>query len=96
MELGMIGLGRMGSNMAQRLLNGGHQVVAYDPVDAAVAIVAEQGAIPTSSLASYISLANLLITSNLGVNGLVLSVIKLPPSLTKIKFFMILLYWYHL
>lgn len=31
MELGMIGLGRMGGNMAQRLLEGGHRVVAYDP-----------------------------------------------------------------
>ena len=30
MELGMIGLGRMGGNMAQRLLAAGHQVVAYD------------------------------------------------------------------
>lgn len=31
LELGMVGLGRMGGNMAQRLLNGGHTVVAYDP-----------------------------------------------------------------
>jgi 6-phosphogluconate dehydrogenase len=31
MELGMIGLGRMGGNMAQRLLRGGHSVVGYDP-----------------------------------------------------------------
>ena len=31
MELGIIGLGRMGGNMAQRLLNGGHRVVVYDP-----------------------------------------------------------------
>ena len=30
MEIGMIGLGRMGSNMAQRLSSGGHRVVAYD------------------------------------------------------------------
>ena len=30
MELGMIGLGRMGANMAQRLMKGGHRVVAYD------------------------------------------------------------------
>jgi 6-phosphogluconate dehydrogenase len=51
MELGMIGLGRMGSNMAQRLLEAGHRVVVYDPVESAVAAVAGQGAIPTSSLA---------------------------------------------
>ena len=31
MELGMIGLGRMGGNMTQRLVKGGHRVVAYDP-----------------------------------------------------------------
>ena len=31
MELGMIGLGRMGANMAQRLLRGGHAVVGFDP-----------------------------------------------------------------
>jgi len=32
MEIGMIGLGRMGSNMTRRLLDGGHRVVAYDPI----------------------------------------------------------------
>ena len=31
MELGMIGLGRMGANMAQRLIRGGHRVVGFDP-----------------------------------------------------------------
>jgi 6-phosphogluconate dehydrogenase len=31
MELGMVGLGRMGANMARRLLRGGHHVVGYDP-----------------------------------------------------------------
>src|ERR1700678_2525004 len=35
MELAMIGLGRMGANMAQRLLRGGHQVVGFDPAEAA-------------------------------------------------------------
>ncbi len=30
MEIGMIGLGRMGGNMVQRLLKGGHRVVIYD------------------------------------------------------------------
>jgi len=32
MELGMIGLGRMGGNMAQRLINGGHQVGRETPI----------------------------------------------------------------
>ena len=31
MELGMIGLGRMGANMAERLVRGGHRVVGFDP-----------------------------------------------------------------
>jgi 6-phosphogluconate dehydrogenase len=35
MQLGMIGLGRMGANMAKRLANGGHEVIGYDPVEAA-------------------------------------------------------------
>ena len=31
MRLAMIGLGRMGANMAERLVRGGHSVVGYDP-----------------------------------------------------------------
>jgi 6-phosphogluconate dehydrogenase len=31
MEIGMIGLGRMGANMAQRLVSGRHRVVGFDP-----------------------------------------------------------------
>ena len=31
MELGMIGLGKMGANMAERLLQGGHKVTGFDP-----------------------------------------------------------------
>ncbi|MBO9664977.1 phosphogluconate dehydrogenase (NAD(+)-dependent, decarboxylating) [Dokdonella sp.] len=44
MELGMIGLGRMGANMAQRLLRGGHHLVGFDPnADARAAIAAHGG-----------------------------------------------------
>lgn len=50
MELGMIGLGRMGGNMAQRLVGGGHHVVVYDPSAAAVAAVVKQGAEGVASL----------------------------------------------
>ncbi|HLY87914.1 MAG TPA: NAD(P)-binding domain-containing protein, partial [Acetobacteraceae bacterium] len=35
MQIAMIGLGRMGANMAQRLLRGGHEVVGFDPAEAA-------------------------------------------------------------
>ena len=50
MELGMIGLGRMGGNMAQRLLQGGHNVVAYDPRPEAVQTLAQEGATGATSL----------------------------------------------
>ena len=50
MELGMIGLGRMGANMAQRLALGGHRVVTYDLDSAAVEASAEFGAEGASAL----------------------------------------------
>ena len=50
MEIGMIGLGRMGGNMVQRLLNGGHRVVTYDRSAEAVAASQSQGAIGVSSI----------------------------------------------
>ena len=50
MQVGMVGLGRMGANMAARLVRGGHDVVVYDLADAAVAAAAGQGAQPAASL----------------------------------------------
>ena len=50
MELGMIGLGRMGGNMAERLLRGGHRIVAYDPSEKALEGAKERGAAGASSL----------------------------------------------
>src|SRR6188474_1367843 len=45
MQIGMIGLGRMGGNMVRRLLRGGHECVAFDRNPKAVAeLVAEGGA----------------------------------------------------
>lgn len=55
MELGMIGLGKMGSNMARRLLGGGHSVVVYDPVPQAVQDVAKQGASAAGSVSDLIA-----------------------------------------
>jgi 6-phosphogluconate dehydrogenase len=49
MEIGMVGLGRMGANMTERLLRAGHRVVAYDLNPDAVAQVAEVGAIGVAS-----------------------------------------------
>jgi 6-phosphogluconate dehydrogenase len=44
MELAMIGLGKMGANMAQRLVRGGHRVVGYDPAAAARTLLEQKGA----------------------------------------------------
>jgi 6-phosphogluconate dehydrogenase len=55
MRIGMIGLGRMGGNMATRLLRGGHEVVAYDRDEAAVQRLAEHaGAAAASSLEALV------------------------------------------
>ena len=51
MELGMIGLGRMGGNMTQRLLRGGHRVVAYDPDEGARRAAQTAGADGAASIA---------------------------------------------
>ena len=50
MQLGLIGLGRMGSGMTLRLLHGGHQVMVYDRVPEAGAALAGKGATVTGSL----------------------------------------------
>ena len=50
MKIGMIGLGRMGGNMARRLMAGGHEVVAYDHDTAAVEKLVADGAEAASSL----------------------------------------------
>jgi len=50
MELGMVGLGRMGANMARRLMKDGHTIVAYDVDPDAVAKLAGEGAEGASSL----------------------------------------------
>jgi 6-phosphogluconate dehydrogenase len=50
MELGMIGLGRMGANMTERLVEGGHRVVGFDPDPEARARVEDKGAESATSL----------------------------------------------
>jgi hypothetical protein len=51
MRIGMIGLGKMGANMTERLLKGGHEVVAYDLSADAVQAAAGKGAETSTSLA---------------------------------------------
>jgi 6-phosphogluconate dehydrogenase len=55
MKIGMIGLGRMGSNMARRLMKAGHSCVVFDNTPAAVTSLAGEGATASSSTADMIS-----------------------------------------
>ena len=50
MNIAMVGLGKMGANMATRLLNGGHYVVAYDINEAAIVAAEEKGMTGVRSL----------------------------------------------
>ena len=55
MQLGMVGLGRMGSNMVRRLLRAGHQCVAYDTAPAAVQALVPEGALGADSLDDFVA-----------------------------------------
>ncbi|MFP5406833.1 MAG: phosphogluconate dehydrogenase (NAD(+)-dependent, decarboxylating), partial [Gammaproteobacteria bacterium] len=55
MKLGMIGLGRMGANMAQRLVQGGHQVIGYDPEPQARKRVEDDGIGSADSLQALVA-----------------------------------------
>jgi 6-phosphogluconate dehydrogenase len=54
MQIGMIGLGRMGGNMAKRLMRNGHTCVAFDLTPANVANLAKEGATASSSLDDFV------------------------------------------
>jgi len=55
MQIGMIGLGRMGANMVQRLMDDGHECVVFDINAGAVANLAAQGAVGAHSLEDFIA-----------------------------------------
>ena len=50
MQMGMVGLGRMGANMVRRLIKGGHECVVYDRNPESVADLGKQGAAGSNSL----------------------------------------------
>jgi 6-phosphogluconate dehydrogenase len=58
MQLGMIGLGRMGANMVRRLMRGGHECVAWDLSADNVKAIASEGAIGAASIDDLISKLN--------------------------------------
>ena len=55
MQLGMIGLGRMGANLVRRLMRDGHRCVAYDRSPAVVKQLEGDGAEGASSLADFVA-----------------------------------------
>src|SRR5437667_2131882 len=55
MQLGMIGLGRMGANMVRRLLKGGHQCAVFDKSPKAVAELVKEKAVGAASLAEFVN-----------------------------------------
>ena len=55
MQLGMIGLGRMGADMVRRLMRGGHDCVVYARTPAAVAVLVNEGATGSASLAEFVA-----------------------------------------
>jgi 6-phosphogluconate dehydrogenase len=55
MQLGMIGLGRMGANIVRRLIRGGHECVVFDVNPDVVAQIESEGAVGSTSLADFAS-----------------------------------------
>ena len=55
MKLGMVGLGRMGGNMTERLLNDGHEVVVFDSDSSVVTSLSDKGASAATSLSDIVS-----------------------------------------
>ena len=55
MQLGLIGLGRMGGNMARRLMAGGHQVVAWDQSAGAIEALARDGAVAAATIDDFVA-----------------------------------------
>jgi len=55
MQIGMIGLGRMGANMTRRLLRGGHACVVHDVSQGAVHALAKEGAVGSTSLDDFVA-----------------------------------------
>ena len=59
MELGIIGLGRMGANMTERLLRGGHKLITYDRSPEAIQRCVDKGAFGAHSLADFVKQVSL-------------------------------------
>jgi 6-phosphogluconate dehydrogenase len=86
MEVGIIGLGRMGGHMAERLIRGGHRVVSYDRDPEAIQRVVDRGAQGAHSIADFVKrlaaprVVWLMVPSGEPVDQ---SIEQLLPNLTK-------------
>ena len=58
MQIGMVGLGRMGANMVRRLLRGGHECVAYDVNHGAAASLTKEGATAATTIEDFVAKLN--------------------------------------
>ena len=56
MEMGMIGLGKMGSNMVKRLLGRNHRLITYDIAEEAVRETVKEGAVGATSVSEMATL----------------------------------------
>src|SRR5207245_11745934 len=54
MQLGIVGLGRMGANMARRLIKGGHEIVGYAADPAGVKAIGSEGGTGTTTLDDFV------------------------------------------
>jgi 6-phosphogluconate dehydrogenase len=83
MQMGMIGLGRMGANMARRLMKGGHECVVYDRNTENVATLAKEGATGAASLEDVVAKLNapravwIMLPSGAPTEGTVMALSKL-------------------
>lgn len=55
MKIGFVGLGKMGGKMVERLLRGGHDIVAFDPIQEALEEAKNKGAVPARSLEGLVN-----------------------------------------
>ena len=55
MKIGLVGLGRMGGNIARRLMRAGHEMVVFDRNAAAIADIVKNGAVGVDSLEAILN-----------------------------------------
>jgi 6-phosphogluconate dehydrogenase len=80
MELGMIGLGRMGNNMVRRLMKAGHHCVVYDIHADAVQSIAKEGAVGSNSLEDFVKKLKTTMWSSMAVTRIIATTFSAPRN----------------